>query len=182
MRCFWAVEISRTLWPQVEQLQQMLRRAGAAASWARPEQLHLTLHFLGEQPEAVLGALERIGRRATSQVGPFWLYSDAPGAFPDPNRPRVVWLGFREDENLIRLHRALGQELRAWGFRPEERPFRPHLTVARLKRPMPLRDLLERFPWEPVPQAVRELVLYKSELRPEGARYRALLALPLVGA
>nr|BCX00949.1 MAG: RNA 2',3'-cyclic phosphodiesterase [Bacteroidota bacterium] len=179
MRCFWALEVPRTLWGHVERVQRLLRRAGVAASWTRPEHLHLTVRFLGEQPEERLGELEAVGRRVAGRSRPFELESDGVGAFPDLGRPRVVWIGFRRSQELEELFGALEGELRLRGFDPEMRPFRPHLTVARLKESRSLRGLLTGLELEAVRFAVRELVLFRSELHPTGARYSALLRIPL---
>jgi len=187
MRLFFSVPL-----PQ-EAKDRALRALGPAQkaagdgpiSWTRPEQLHLTLAFLGEQPPE---ALERLHAAAApcTELKAFEASLRGAGAFPNPRRAHVLWLGIADGaSDLCALAERLCSGLRAAGFELETRPFRPHLTVARVKRggerdaERALRaasDIGEvaRF-------RVGRLVLMKSELSPKGARHEEVRAFPLAG-
>src|SRR5438105_3139908 len=95
----------------------------ARLTWTRDEQLHFTLAFLGEQPESALAALESAGLEAARACASFDLSLAAAGAFPDPRRPRVLWLGAQEGAAaLTALAEALRTALQVRGFSLEERP------------------------------------------------------------
>ena len=105
---------------------------GRTLSFGNPAQLHFTLAFLGDQDEP---ALERAGAAAAAVTGePFDLHIKGAGAFPSLSRPRVVWLGLQKGgDEMIELARVLREQLARNGVSFDEKPFRPHLTVARLK-------------------------------------------------
>jgi 2'-5' RNA ligase len=100
--------------------------------WVRLDGLHVTLRFIGPTAEArIPEAIEAI-RAAAASDGPFEAGLDGAGAFPNPIRPRTLWLGIGAGaEELTRLTAAVDRELAARGWPPDERPFRPHLTLAR---------------------------------------------------
>jgi 2'-5' RNA ligase len=140
----------------------------------RPENWHLTLRFLGDVADDQYRALER-RLRQTPLGEPFDLSFDRLGAFPRPARARVLWIGIgRGSEALCSLAETAERTAVAAGFAAEERPYHPHLTVSRLRRPGNLADLIEGFESAPIEMPVVEVVLYRSHLRPEGARYEAL--------
>jgi len=190
MRLFVALEVPRGLRDEVF---ERARRAGAdlpKARWVRPEAMHLTLAFLGETDEGLLPALDAGLEPAMAAFRPFELYLHGLGAFPPRGKARVLWVGFAaagEEEAppaLLELQAAVAKAVeKAAGMEPgrrppDRRPFRPHLTLARLKNPWG-RGSVERFLdafGEPPADVFRveEGVLFQSELHPSGARYTAL--------
>lgn len=155
------------------------------ARWSRQDQMHITLHFIGEisqeQATATQQALEKVQSYA------FSLALAEVGQFPPKGKARVLWAGLRVDPMLNALHSRIARALQPTGFVPDERPFEPHLTVARFKPPTPRAALeayfyhythYERFETPAFP--VTEFLLYESELRPEGARYTVRQRYPLV--
>ncbi len=186
IRCFVACGLPRAVLEAVEsyqrRLQPALRPLDLEPRWARPASLHLTLRFLGDIDEALVDPLGRALRLAMARVPEFTFRLGGLGCFPDPKRPRVLWLGARAPE-LAKLHGAAQGALEELGFAPDRRPFHPHLTLARFRRPNSLGDLLQAppvFDQRQVP--VAEVVLYRSELSPKGARYTALRRAALAGA
>jgi 2'-5' RNA ligase len=179
MRCFIAVETTPEARRELGRLQQALRPLAPGVRWVRPEAMHLTLAFLGEvdgefaaaarEPLAAAGA----GHRA------FTARLAGLGAFGSPSRARVLWVGLdRGRDELVRLARSVNDALRTVGFRPEDRPFSPHLTLGRLREPTDLAAVTGRaFATSEFP--VGRVVLIKSELRPEGPHYTELGAFPL---
>ena len=103
------------------------------------EDLHLTLHYLGDTPQEDIGALSEMLDEVAEAHAPFEVAYRGLGAFPDAGRPRVAWVGVEDPEGgpsepLAALQKALGRALREVGYRPERRAFHPHVTLARVHR------------------------------------------------
>jgi 2'-5' RNA ligase len=145
------------------------------ASWPRAENLHLTLKFLGEIEEARVALLSAAAARAAEKSQAFELTIEGAGAFPPRGAPRVLWLGIRDDSGgLAQLQSRLEDECARSGFKREERPFQPHLTLARLRAPQGARALAQfhqEAGFEAAQFRVAELVVMMSELGPGGSRY-----------
>jgi len=151
--------------------------------WEERERYHVTVQFLGPVPrlapvvEALAAAVA--GREA------FRFRLGGAGAFPKPGRARVVWIGAAVGgDGLVALAGAVAGALGPLGYEAEQRPFHPHLTVARLKVPDNVADVLAAIAPGPLGDAftVAELVLYQSRLSPKGPTYTALGRFPLAGA
>lgn len=176
-RLFVAIELPPAL---IETLDSYIPRRLPGARPLRPQQMHLTLHFLGEQQavDEIRAAL------ATVQHPAFTLHPRGLGAFPPQGRARVAWAGLEPSPALNELHAALGQALLATGhYTPEARPFSPHLTLARFDPPIAraaLADwLAQGLAFSAPPFAVQRFVLMRSTLRPEGALYSVEAAFAL---
>lgn len=183
MRAFIAIDLPEAVRVTLRAKQAEFRAAtrGDDFRWTRPEGVHLTLKFLGEisarQAEQVRKALGAIG-----SFEPFPIEVKGFGFFPDPRRPRVFWAGLEAPPALEELARRIEAAMEKQGFAPDERPFRPHLTLARFKNPRPhpaLESLIQgqndtslgRF-------EVAEFFLFESKLSPGGAEYRKLVRFP----
>jgi 2'-5' RNA ligase len=182
LRTFVALELSEPLKEGILALGSRLKGRGVRASWVRPGALHLTLKFLGDVEEGALSDLRGAVRRAAAGVPPFRFETTGLGAFPSPRRPRVIWLGVEPDEPLFDLAEAVERELSELGFPRERRPFRPHITIGRIRDPGAsgdisraladlggLREVVE----------VSEVRIMKSTLLPGGAVHEVLDAAPL---
>jgi 2'-5' RNA ligase len=180
LRVFCAVELPDELRSRVAERARRLRAEfpDVRASWERPEKLHITLKFLGDTEPARVEDLSRAAARAVSNVEPFDLTVEEPGAFPPHGQPRVLWLGIVDASgSLALMQRELETECAAVGFARESRPFKPHLTLARLRSPQGARELAAAHratPFEPQRFKVSELALMRSELSPRGSRYTPL--------
>jgi 2'-5' RNA ligase len=176
-RLFVAIELPASLRARVHDHIDRLRHTvpDARVSWAREENFHLTLKFLGDTPVSKVAALSTAIERAAAKVPPFDANVGGCGAFPLRGQPRVLWLGIGDPTGrLAKLSHALEDECDQAGFGPEVRPFHPHLTVARLRRPHGAHRLAEvhkEMGFDPVPFSVRDLCLIRSELSSEGSRY-----------
>lgn len=136
-----------------------------------PGKWHLTLRFLGEVDEV---ALDRISHSLDSADlgGPFSMAWGGLGAFPRPSRASVLWVAVvRGADELRSLWMATDQALEDAGFPPEDRPFRPHLTIARIRPPEDVTDVLDGEPLQAVAMKVDRIALFQSRLEPGGARY-----------
>jgi 2'-5' RNA ligase len=146
----------------------------AEVDWPRPPERHLTLRFLGELPPESVDRLRAAMSRAVEGMAPFPVRYRSAGLFPEVGPPRVAWVGVEEGARELtelagRLDRALEEE----GFSREPRPFRPHVTIGRIRDPRErdrfvalVRSLVDR---ELGRGRVEEVVLFESELRPGGA-------------
>jgi RNA 2',3'-cyclic 3'-phosphodiesterase len=154
-------------------------RAPGQPRWVRVDGLHITLRFLGATPDVRVQELGDIVTSAARGVAPFRVELTGGGAFPGPDRPRVLWIGIGEGANtLAAMARNLDVELARLGWTPDDRPFNPHLTLARTDG-VPgaderARRLIElgrdvRLSW-----TADRLVLYRSNLGHGPAHYEAL--------
>src|SRR5579875_2513407 len=104
--------------------------------WVKSDLLHITIRFLGDVDPARLAFVEAAAREAAAQVGPFFLQLDGMGAFPNVRVPSVVWAGLKDNaerRKLVDLVEITNRLLADRGFPPENRPFRPHITLARVR-------------------------------------------------
>ena len=159
-------------------------RAHAELSVPPPENLHVTLAFLGEidriQADAAGGAVVD----AVSGVQPWTVAWGSVGAFPSRARPRVLWLGLRDEDATRAFHAGLAAALTTRGLPLEDRPFRPHLTLARVRRahagPLPGGIEAQLGPLVvPPAAAVRTIVLYQSVATGGAPTYHPLLSVSL---
>jgi RNA 2',3'-cyclic 3'-phosphodiesterase len=179
LRTFIAVDLPAGIQAALDQFEQALQKAQAPITWVRPERLHLTLKFLGDvAPERIQEIQTSLGKVSES-VSPFRLQPAGCGAFPSLKQMRVIWVGLKGDAPALNLlQQGVEEAMVKLGFKKEDRPFRGHLTLGRVKGRQHLRNvqdlLVANQGFETEAFDVTELVLYKSELRPEGARYTPL--------
>jgi 2'-5' RNA ligase len=179
-RTFCAVELPSEVRSRVAETIARLREAApeVRASWERPEKLHITLKFIGEVAPARIVALSSAASRAARGNQPFELKLEGAGAFPPRGDPRVLWLGIKDEAGaLLRLQKSLEDECAAEEFRREDRPFHPHLTLARIRAPESARSLArlhQESILEAIEFAVTDLIVLRSELGAGGSRYREI--------
>ena len=172
---------------EIQKLQRDLqdRTRLSEVRWTRPEQLHLTLRFFGNVPIEQVDDLKESLRRSIGGIRPFCLTLTGLGCFPSITRPSVIWVGIEGDlAELEKLSRQIEAQTSRFGSHAEEREFRPHLTIGRIKvRPRPLRRREGIIPNMPVPKLgdwpVSELHLTRSTLSSEGSSYTLLAAFPM---
>jgi RNA 2',3'-cyclic 3'-phosphodiesterase len=176
MRTFIALELSGPVRQTLAQIQKTLHSHIPGARWTRPEGTHLTLKFLGEstpdQVKAISTALDEIG----SGYSPLALALDGVGAFPRLGSPNVIWVGLKENAELVTLQKVVEARIAPLGFPTEKRPFRGHLTLARLSGESWPPELRQRFlettsDCTGITWTVDEIVFFRSELKPSGAVY-----------
>jgi len=186
VRCFIAVDLSDEVRSALESVQERLRARARKADlrWGDPAGMHLTLQFLGEVSDALLAEVRSAVATAATSVSPLELACRGLGAFPGLTRPRVVWAGIRGAVgDLGRLAAACQRACEPLGFVPEKRPFRGHVTLARVRSPRgfgPLARAIESAADDDFGAwTAAEVVLYRSHLRRTGAVYEALDRVPL---
>jgi len=186
LRTFIAIELSTEAQTALAKLQQRLKAVVPPQSvrWTAPENIHLTLHFLGDVAVDKVSKITNLMQAAAATCSPFSLTLGGLGCFPNTRRPRIVWTGVSgQVEILLKLHRELSEGLKTIGFTPETRPYSPHLTVGRVKDGLPQRLLnqLGQVLEQTQPQVghvaaldVTEIHLMQSDLKPAGPVYTQL--------
>jgi 2'-5' RNA ligase len=184
VRAFLAIELPGSLRPSLAQLQEELKRSGADVRWVPVGNIHLTLKFFGNVPEAEVDTLAQAAREVAKDQAPFNLTVTQAGAFPNTRSPRVIWLGMGgEVVPLTQFYYRLEKAFVALGHPLEDRAFNPHLTLGRVRSPKGrerLSKMLQELPGlNGPPFLVREIVLFQSNLSPQGATYTPLKVIPL---
>jgi 2'-5' RNA ligase len=187
IRTFIAVPLPEELKRAIHNFGQGLVEKGLRIRLVRPEGIHCTLRFLGDVEEEKVKDIGTAMERAIKGVIPTKLYASGIGVFPHASRPRVIWVGVKgELKQVERLFLNLQNELEGLGFEREKRGFSPHLTIGRWKAPLnsfekkTLKETLkEHGEWNGGEFDLKEVVLYKSQLHPSGARYTPLSRIPI---
>lgn len=174
MRIFIAVPLSESVKKQLQKLQV----PADYVRWQSPEQMHITLKFLGELSDDEVSGLKQAltGISMTS----FNLKVQQIGMFTRNDIPQVIWVGVAPDEQITQLYKAVEARCASLGFETDKRPFLPHITLGRVKRNIQrkqVKNLLDNT--EPVSFSVDSFGIYKSELHPDGAIHTLLKKFPL---
>lgn len=189
IRSFIAVNIGVTTVRALAEEQARLRRAvgarGVEVRWVAPQNLHVTLAFLGQVTEPMVAAIEDALEPVARRFSPLELTAKGLGVFPDARRPRVVWAGLEDPgQNLAALHAAISEALGGMGFDLDDKPFRSHVTIGRVRDgdgealAAALAEAGERVYGA---FTARDIACYRSDLRPTGADYALLWRVPLGG-
>lgn len=175
LRLFVGIELPEA----VRQALAEVREAHPAARWHEPEQLHLTLSFIGPVEQE---AARNIAQVLAGVPGPsFELAVEGVGYFGSPERPRIFWAGVAESPPLYRLQQRVEARLLPLGLRLDERPYTPHITLARVRQGLPLQALLQRHASLSLPAfTVDHICLFLSGGAEQGVRYEVLERFQLV--
>ena len=184
MRLFTAIDLPRPALLRVERLLSALR-GEAQLKWSPIDNLHITTKFIGEWPESRLEELVE-SLRFLPKEGPLHLSLKRLGWFPNDGSPRVLYLSVDGDAGLMALAAKTTECLEKLGLEKEDRPYSPHLTLARVKNPVPLGRLKQRIaelqPNEFGTFAVNSYSLYRSDPGSNASVYRKLMDLRLEAA
>lgn len=182
VRSFIALELNDEVRGKLTELLHQLHRTGAAVKWVEPENLHLTLKFLGEVPEAQIANIAETLRAIAQTIKPFAFTVRGVGGFPDLRRPRVLWVGVEAVPPLIQLQRLVEQGMEKLGFAPEGRAFHPHITLGRVKAMAGIEKVKAILSQHADTLfgivAVSHLTFFRSDLSREGPTYTPLAHLP----
>ena len=179
IRTFIAFELPPPVILLLQKMQQDLKRLKIRARWVQPENIHLTLKFLGNiNPDDI----DKIGAAMTGaaiEFSPITLSVRGIGVFPGIKRPRVIWVGLGGDiRSLIALQGRLEEKLAGVGFPKDKRSFKAHLTLGRIKQAASqalVRQMLNEYATlRSVDATFNQIILYKSGLKPSGAVYSKL--------
>ena len=179
-RVFCAVELPDDVQARLEDHVRRLREAvpDVAASWTRVKNIHLTLKFFGNIDVERIPLISEAASRVVEEFAAFQIAVGKTGVFPKASRAQVLWIGVSDPSGkLSDLQRRLDDEFAKEGFEKEDRAYRPHLTIARIRRPEGARRLADahvQMEFEPVEIGVKELVVFRSELSSQGSKYTAI--------
>jgi 2'-5' RNA ligase len=189
LRLFIAVDLSSEVVSHARRVVEKLQGAPVQVRWVDTKNMHLTLHFFGDVDElempAICNAMDEVG----AETAPFDVEVGGVGAFPNLHHPRTLWLGIRRGgDDLVALQKLLETRLRALGHPGEDRLFKPHLTVGRVRENPP--DALAALAKELAALSdvhagvtdVCDLTLYQSTPGREGPTYEALHTADLKGS
>lgn len=176
MRLFIAIEIPEEIKRLMMDAQKKMKDSCVTAGWTRPEGIHLTLKFLGEVAAAKIPELMSAMAGAVQGTAGFHLEITGAGAFPSPRNARVAWIGVRgATDKLAGLQASLDEAVTALGFERDDRSFKPHLTLGRIKQIrsrdawLKTFDEMKRYRFPAL--NVQSVSLMKSDLKPSGAEY-----------
>jgi len=185
-RLFIAVELPPDVRQSLGRVQEKMKSVRAIRG-TKPQQIHLTLQFLGDTPTAKVDAIAEALQHTVSPLSPFSVTLNGIGAFPNLKRPRVIWTGVSgQVDELKTLHRAVLDATKTVGFEPESRPFKPHLTFGRVQKWAKfndytnIRQVVERSQiGEIAAFQVAHIGLIRSQLKPSGPIYTELARIDL---
>jgi 2'-5' RNA ligase len=185
MRCFLAIELPEAVRQGLAQLQDRLGPQVGGVAWTRSEQIHLTLKFLGEVPDADVPKAIEAATAVAGRYGPFELTVAGAGCFPPSGQARVLWVAIQPPPELLACQQECEQAFESLGIPPENRSFHPHLTLGRVKdfhAGRSARAAIEQVAdFEAGRFTARQLVFFQSVLQRTGPIHTALARLPLAG-
>ena len=178
LRCFIAIEIPEPIKREVGELINRLKKYNADIKWVIPENLHLTLKFLGDTPEALLPNIEESLFKIVLSYDPFYIKLYGTGVFPNRKHPRVIWIGIEDSKILNKLKLDMEDSMALLGYQKENKEFLAHLTIGRVrsrKGIVYLVNELNNFKDKDFGCIhIKSIKLMKSELKPNGPVYNCL--------
>jgi 2'-5' RNA ligase len=179
IRTFIAIKVPDEVRESLRQTSGVLQKSLPRNSvrWVKPESIHLTLRFLGDTPMEWLPTICEKLDEVANQFSPMVLQLEHLGCFPNPRRPRVIWVGLSGDTELLaEIQGAIEEMLLPLGLPAESRRFHPHLTLGRIKDSKAV--VQSRLPWGTIPEGmsfpVETVHFIQSQLLPSGAVYTTL--------
>ncbi len=184
IRAFIAIPLPASLQQRIHQETKPLRTQldSELLRWVPPENIHITLKFLGDTSEEKLAMLKKILVKEIAQIHPFEISIKKLGVFPTLSRPSVIWIGVEDSRKLSTLHRCVETGASQIGSVPEKRRFSAHLTLGRVTRKgynskmrSQIRKTLEENPdYDFGKVRVSSIHIFQSELMPSGAKHRSI--------
>ena len=186
MRSFSAIELPEKIRTILSNIQDELKQARADVKWIKPENIHLTLKFLGEIEEDLVEKIRPILEGITQRNSSFSLQLSNLGAFPKLQYPRVIWIGVTNDQAVIGIAQDLEKQMIKIGLPAESRQFSSHITLGRVRSAQNRKALVERLEFLNKKSVsgqsqfkVLSLTFFKSTLTPQGPIYEAIFCCSL---
>ncbi|MDI6758152.1 MAG: RNA 2',3'-cyclic phosphodiesterase [Candidatus Omnitrophota bacterium] len=183
MRTFIAIELPKEVRDTLSQLQEELKKTKADVKWVSPENIHLTLKFLGERNEKKINQIAQILEEIAKDKISFTTSISNIGAFPKIDFPRVLWVGIdKGDKEIKEIVKELEEKIARLGIPKEDKPFSSHITLGRTRSTLNRQELVqglntlsENFPKETSLEfSITKLTFFKSTLTPGGPIYETL--------
>ena len=186
IRSFIAIELNEQTKEKLSAIQNRVKKTEADLKLVNTDNIHLTLHFLGDIEIPKIDLLKKNIAPIVKELSNFIIKPHGIGAFPNIKSPRIIWVGIEGGTTeLMTIQERIGSELNRLGLEPEKRKFHPHLTLARVKSEKNkhiLAKALKEFPplqFDEIP--VCEIALFKSTLSLQGPIYEVLKKWKLSG-
>ena len=183
LRCFIAIDIPDRIRQEIGALTDNLKKYDADVKWIPPENLHLTLKFLGSTAEILLAGVNDALSAVVVSYKPFCIKIEDTGFFPNRKNPRICWIGLEDDAGILKsLHADVENAMKRLGFKSEDRGFNPHLTIGRVRSRrgmIAVMNELDHYKDRAFGDVmVENIKIMKSELKPKGAEYTCLYEVP----
>ena len=180
MRIFIALEIPEKIKKEISKTQNQLKSSGVQARLVKPNNTHLTLVFLGETAPNKVGEIEKILKEVSTQISPVNLWLEKIDCFPSPAKAKIIYLSLKgELGKLNALALKIRKLLKKQKIKFDQKPFVPHLTLGRLKKPQNISGLLSKIKILRQEFFVHQLKLIQSTLTPQGPIYKTLASFEL---
>jgi len=180
-RGFIAVDID--VFPKLLEFEKEIKETGANVKLVEPENVHITLKFLGDTNESRIDEIDKIMKDAVKGIDPFNIQLKGAGVFPNQNYIKVIWIGIKQGEPIGVIASKIDEQLSKMGFKKEKRGFSPHLTIARVKSARGKDEILHVIAKygdvQFVDIRVDSIKLKKSDLTPKGPIYTTLIDVKL---
>jgi 2'-5' RNA ligase len=172
IRTFIAIPLDEEMVDEISRVSGVLKGRITGAKWVEPQNLHITLRFLGDVEEGDMGKVLRAAEKAAMGSRPVEISLGKVGAFPGERNARVLWVGLSSGgDELGLISRRLNEELSKGGFGPPDKDFSPHITIARLRKPANISGAIAGLDVRGIRSVVGELVVMRSDLRSTGPVY-----------
>ena len=185
IRCFIALDLSDETRSELDRIIGVLQEADANVKWVKPTSIHLTLKFLGQVEEEKIARISERLKDIARGASPFDILLEGMGAFPKWDYVKVIWVGLGEGSDKVKdLAKKTEEIMSEEGFEKETREFSPHLTLGRVrsaKKKKQLKEMSDSVKVDPASSHISRIVLFKSELSPQGARYTELASVEFAG-
>ena len=181
-RTFIALEIKENIKELLAEVQHKIGSEIGGIKWVKPNNLHLTLKFIGPTREDKIEDISDILEDTAGGFTRFNVSVSGFGAFPSSHNPKVIWAGLKADDVLYKLQKDIDISLESFGFAREKRPFSPHLTIGRVRDgrvKKNLKAILEKTGAAAESFKAENITFYKSDLMPEGPVYTVLKSVKL---
>jgi RNA 2',3'-cyclic 3'-phosphodiesterase len=181
IRTFIALPLPSDVISGMAEVQRQLRDSGAEVKWDGPEKFHITLKFLGDIDSLLVPEITDQLKKSIGNSPAFELNFVKLGGFPNIDRPRVVWIGATESQQILQLQSQVERVCTSLGFGTDDRAFHTHITLGRVKGNRHLERLtasLKSITFEPLLARCTEVHFVRSELRPTGSVYTLLNSIP----
>ncbi|NWF97925.1 MAG: RNA 2',3'-cyclic phosphodiesterase [Nitrospirae bacterium] len=178
IRCFIAVDIPDSIKKEISDLIEFLKKNDADIKWVSADNLHITLKFLGNTPEKLIAEIrDKISILAKSYK-PFYIKIKGTGVFPNIKYPRICWIGIEYPDTFIKLQKDIDKSMKQLGFKEEERDFKPHLTIGRIRSKKGTLNIIKELDNNALKEFgnvfVDSLKIMRSVLKPTGSEYSSL--------
>ena len=182
MRTFIAIELPKNIREALGKLQEQLKKSEADVKWVTPDNIHLTLKFLGEVDDDKIEKINKIIDSVCAENNTYKIYISSLGAFPRIDYLRVIWAGVEKgDSETKKIAKELEEKIEKIGIPREARPFSSHITLGRTRSALnreklvkELKSMQEAFEKEDLEFSVSKVTLFKSTLTPKGPAYEVL--------